>query len=196
MKITVSKKNSKMGNVYSISLPPIKACVPNVPCITSCYAKKAYIVPNRPVVRRAWDGNLEFVRENPTGYFEAISAELHSFRKPKEMFRWHVGGDILDQSYLAGMDFVARDNPATRFLAFTKNHLLDFNGLSGNLVIVRSMWPKWGNPDLNDLPRAWMQDGSEDRIPEGAFECSHRCDSCALCWHLPERGRDVVFPKH
>lgn len=196
MKVTLSKKNSKMGNVMSVSFPPVVSCVPGVPCSTSCYAKKSYIVPNRPVVRRAWDGNFEFAKTDQYRFFEAINAELHSFRKPKEAFRWFVGGDIPDQLFVAGMDYIARDNPATRFLAFTKNHALDFSGRAGNLVIVRSMWPYWGNPDLDDLPRAWMQDGTETRIPEGAFHCSHRCDSCFLCWHLPERGRDVVFGKH
>lgn len=196
MKLTLSKKNSKMGNIMSVSFTPVVSCVPGVPCTTSCYAKKAYKVPNRPPVRKAWDGNYEFAMNDRNGFFDAINSELHGFRTPKKAFRWFVGGDIPDQAFVAGMDGIARDNKSTDFLVFTKNHGLDFQGLAPNLSVVLSMWPNWGNQNLNDLPRAWMQDGTETRIPEGAFQCAHRCDSCFLCWHLRDRGRDVVFAKH
>lgn len=195
MKLSISKENSKMGKVCSVSLTPHKACPPDVPCKKSCYAWKIYFPPTRKPVRTAWDGNLAYAVADMAGYFGGINAFLHGVKKPKSFFRWHVGGDILNQEYLSGMKWIAQENVNTNFLAFTKNHSLDFNGLPDNLVIIASMWPGWGDPTL-PLRKAWMQDGTENRIPEGALECQGGCDNCGLCWHLPSLNRDVVFHKH
>jgi hypothetical protein len=62
-----------------------------------------------------------------------------------------------------------------------------------------SMWPGWGNADAvkaQGLSIAWMQDGTETRIPSDAMKCPGRCDTCGACWGLAKRGIDVVFKKH
>ena len=38
----ISEKNTKMGWIPSVSLPPIITCRPNAPCKKDCYALKAY----------------------------------------------------------------------------------------------------------------------------------------------------------
>ena len=38
------------------------------------------------------------------------------------MFRFHVGGDIIDNIYFDYMVAIARDFPETKFLAFTKKY--------------------------------------------------------------------------
>jgi len=133
------------------------------------------------------------------------------------IFRFFDYGDIPDMSYLAGMVDCACRNPETAFLAFTKrfNIISDYGPIPqpdslgygiwqripDNLSIVLSMWP--GMPDpveqypgLAGLPKAWVQDGTETRIPDDAIQCTGRCDSCGMCWSLKDVGRDVWFRKH
>jgi hypothetical protein len=120
--------------------------------------------------------------------------------KPR-LFRWHVAGDILNSEYLHGMCRIAGANPRTHFLAFTKafeivNRYEDHKAVPGNLVIVFSAWP--GMTFLNPRSHrvAWMQDGTETRVPEDAIECPGNCESCGMCYELERLGRDVVFHKH
>jgi hypothetical protein len=53
---------------------------------------------------------------------------------------------------------------------------------------------KFENPHNHRI--AWMQDGTETRIPKGAIECHGNCETCGLCYELPRLGVDVVFHKH
>jgi hypothetical protein len=188
---TVSTGNTKLGDLPNVSLTPIAGCPKGIPCSKQCYACKAY--RQYPEVRSCWGRNLKAARKARDKYFAGIDEYLT--RHTPKFFRWHVAGDILDQDYLRRMFSIARKHPKTRFLAFTKNHSLRFNGRPRNLTIVLSMWPKWGNT-RKKLPRAWYQDGTETRIPDGAIECPGRCDNCGMCWQLPRLGKDVVFHKH
>ncbi len=195
-KLHVSTGNIKMGKIFSVSLSPIISCPKGIPCSKDCYAVKAYA--SRPSVKLAWDDNLEFAKNDEHGFFTAIDKYLKTRKKPIKFFRWHVAGDILSQSYLNQMNMIATNNPNTRFLAFTKHHGLDFNGLQENLVIVFSMWAGWGDISVVPvgMPKAWMQDGNETRVPDDALECIGSCSTCGMCWHLPRLKKDVVFYKH
>lgn len=190
----ISKGNSKIGKVPNVSLLPCKDCG-NVPCKSQCYAAKA--LNYSPDARRAWSHNSRQARNNPTAYFNALADYLAKHNPA--WFRWHVAGDILGQDYLNRMIKIARQFPGTRFLAFTKMHNLDYSDLPANLVIVASMWPTWGNPDAvrsSGLPIAWMQDGTETRIPVDAIECPGSCENCMMCWNLPKLQKEVYFRKH
>lgn len=192
MKVTISKGNSKMGAIPSVSLPPVVSCPKNVPCSKDCYALKSFrMYPN---VRTAWEGNYDAWKTDSDGYFDQIRQYLakHSPR----FFRFHVAGDIPDQGYLDSMVTLARKFPNTKILAFTKNHTLDFKRLPQNLSIVFSCWPIWPLPKSKSIPRAFMQDGSETRIPATAIECHGNCESCGMCWNLKSIKRDVYFIKH
>ncbi len=90
---------------------------------------------------------------------------------------------------------IAKDNPYTMFLAFTKRHNLEFSMVPGNLQIVASLWTGWGKRP-GKMPVAWIQDGKEDRIPENVHKCPGSCESCKACWHLSRIGKDVVFDAH
>lgn len=188
-KVSISQGNLKMGNVASVSLPPIAACGNCRHCARDCYARKAYRL--YPATRAAWDRNLQLARDDRAGYFAQVRDSL---RRPR-FFRWHVAGDILDQDYLDRMKAIARELPAVKFWAFTKMHDLDFRRLPRNLTIVLSMWPGMPVP-RSKLPRAWMQDGTETRIPTNAIECPGNCETCGACAELRKIGRDVFFRKH
>ena len=118
------------------------------------------------------------------------------------MFRFHVGGDIIDNMYFDYMVAIARDFPATKFLAFTKKYEIvnDYisNGdtIPDNMSIVFSSWIGLEMINPHSFPVAWYQDGTETRIPESAIECFGTCDSCGICWNLKYLGVDVLFYDH
>ena len=127
-------------------------------------------------------------------FFGEIMLDLE--KRPTDYFRWHVGGDILNQDYLEHMKMVARSFPDTRFMAYTKQLELEFKDIPENLSILASMWPGWRppmSPTTMALRRSWMQDGTEDRIPSNHKVCPGSCKDCKLCWNS---DLDIVFMKH
>ncbi len=188
--INISPGNTKLGSIPSISLLPGVDCGNCGHCIKSCYARK--LCRLRPQVVRAWEKNSKLAREIQTLYFIQLCSWLR-WNHP-EKFRFHVGGDILDQKYLDYMKRLARIFPGTRFLAFTKMFHLSYKGLPPNLRIRFSRWPGDGRVRRKrGIPFAWMQDGTEKRMPKNSLLCGGGCEDCSLCWH---DQRDVVFRKH
>lgn len=188
----ISNGNMKLGrNLMNVSQVPCATCNPDAPCRKTCYAMKAW--KQYPNVRKAWTENTEQAKNDRDGFFNSINERIS--QKNPAYFRWHVAGDILDQDYLERMKDTARKNPNTNFLAFTKKHNLDFSDCPNNLQIVKSMWVKWGDATING-PKAWMDNGEENRIPENAIECPGKCNDCKVCWNLDSLQRDVVFKAH
>lgn len=187
---TIAHGNSKVGATPNVSLLPVASCPTGIPCSKDCYDCKAGKM--YPTVLAARKRNWKAAQDNRAEYFAGIRAYLAKFRP--SYFRWHVGGDIPDADYLRRMYAIAREFFETNFLAFTKHHDLDFRGRPDNLSIVLSMWPRWGNTRKR-MPRAWMQDGSETRIPATAIQCSGDCERCGICWHL-RKHKNVWFHKH
>jgi len=188
---TISHGNQKVGHTANVSLLPGASCPDDIPCKRDCYEAKALRM--YPTVRRARQRNWKLWRSDPDSYFRGIREYLTRYT-PK-WFRWHVGGDIPSQDYYTEMKKIAREFPGTNFLCFTKNHDLSFAGRPQNLAIILSMWPGWGST-RKDLPRAWMQDGTETRIPDSAIPCTGSCENCGMCWSLPVVKKDVVFNLH
>lgn len=205
--VVISEHNSKMGDIPSVSLPPVKACGNSLLCRKKCYAKRPYkMYPN---TRRSWDQNLRLFALDGAYYFTSINDYLVNksspIRKPKvpfTMFRWHVSGDIINQPYMEGIALTADMFPKINFLCFTKmyhvvdNHIRGYDALSSNLQVVLSAWPGLELFNPWDLPVAWVDDGTEDRIPDSAVMCAGNCDTCGSCWDLSNRGHDVYFKLH
>jgi hypothetical protein len=194
MKTVISCGNNKLGKIPNVSLSPGLTCG-NVPCKSQCYALKAWKA--YPSAKQAWQANTKEARKNPDGYFSAVRAFLTN--KNPRFFRWHVAGDFLSQAYVDEVNAIARDFPDTQFLAFTKQHDLDYTQRALNLEVVFSMWPGWGKEQdarKQGCRIAWMDDGTETRIPSNALHCPGTCDACGMCWQLSSIGRDVTFEKH
>ena len=189
--MSISKGNSKLGNdLPNIATTPIKACGNCQACSQDCYALKAYRM--YPSVKKSWDSNYAMATNEPVKYFNMVSDYIgkHSPR----FFRWHVSGDILSQSYLDSMKQLARKHKDTIFLAFTKMYTLNYSNVPSNLRVVFSAWPGLNMPN-KPFPIAYMQDGTENRVPSDARECPGDCEHCGLCWSLG-KTESVVFYKH
>lgn len=141
----ISPGNTKLGKIVNISLPPVVTCPSNVPCANDgCYAKRIYRLRKR--VKKAWDDNLNVFKSNSFYYFNGINAYLKRRRNKVTNFRWHTSGDILNQEYYDGMEYVAYENPNVNFLAFTKNKKINFSiNKPKNLIIRFSNWKNYLN---------------------------------------------------
>jgi hypothetical protein len=197
-RVTISRGNRKLGAIMNVSTEPVHCCPKGIPCADGgCYALKSLRL--YPKTRKAWAKNARIAKTNSRSYFSQI-AEIIASRRPR-YFRWHVAGDILNVSYLRQMCSIAAHNPRTRFLAFTKafrtvNAYENREALPRNLAVIFSAWPGVRIDNPRGHPIAWMQDGSEDRVPEDAVECPGNCETCGICFGLPKLRRDVVFDKH
>lgn len=193
--VRISKGNTKMGAIPSVSLPPHRTCNPDAPCWADCYAWRFY--QRHEAVRNAYDSNLAIYHQNPDLYFD----DIHEFllRHRPSLFRFHVSGDFPDLSYFQTAHAIAAAYPDVRFLAFTKRFDLitaeQVRLMPENFTLVASAWPGWPIPDLR-IPIAFMDDGSEDRLTGDEIVCPHSCEDCGECWHLKSQERNVVFPKH
>lgn len=189
--ITVSKGNTKLGNIPSLSLPPISTCMEQAPCIKSCYAMKAWRL--YPSVRKAYIKNLNSFINNYAIFTDAFWSWLD--KKKPEYFRYHVSGDIPNKKYLNFIFETADLFPFTKFRLFTKKYELfepDLN-VPENVKIGFSSWPGLELPKQNKFRIAFMQDGTETRVDGTEFKCVNDCRICKACWEL---DKNVVFNKH
>lgn len=193
--INISKGNMKLGIIPNLSLTPGTTCTALAckTCLKSCYALKAYRMYK--TTRAAWDKNTKIAKEDlPTmerelgDYFTGISAP--------RFFRVHVAGDFVSLEYAQMWARIASSAPKTSFLAFTKAFdIAQQVSWPENFKIVYSAWPGVEAPPPGK-PVAWMDDGTETRIPPGSIHCPGNCESCGMCWSLDELGKDVYFLKH
>lgn len=192
MKIKIAAGNSKLGpSIPNVSMVPVRDCGNCSACRQSCYALKAWRQYKQ--TRTAWKHNGDAFRESPYDAVASIHSQLLAKRKPPRFFRVHVAGDFLNQEHVNAWRWLADLWPGIKFLAFTKMHELDFSSMPSNFVVYFSQWP--GMPDKAPAGalRAWMQDGTETRVPDGALECPGNCSTCGACFNLKQ---DVFFHKH
>jgi hypothetical protein len=144
-------------------------------------------------VLNAWRDNTINWFENPAQFEWDLLTFLSTYTK--KHFRWFVGGDIPNQDFVDMMIRVGKIFPHIQFLAFTKRYKFDYRFIPSNLNIVFSAWPGLKMVNRYNRPVAWMQDGTESRIPSTAIKCSGTCENCGICWNLP-CGYSVWFEKH
>lgn len=202
-KLSISKGNSKMGAIPSVSLPPIITCPAGAPCAKKCYAAK--ICRLRPNVRQCYENNLMLLYDNPERFWADIDAAL----KKTTHFRFHVSGDIVDALYFYDMVKAAKENPHCQILAFTKqyeivNDYIDrHDGLPENLHIIFSLWDLAWNARVknpHNLPMsAVIFKGSNQNPDDFAKICGGNCFECACkgtgCWTL-DPGETIAFYEH
>ncbi len=196
--ISISKGNRKMGEIKSVSLPPIITCAENCTCAKKCYAAKMCRLYKN--VKASYNRNLEILNNNPVSYWEQVSDSLSVSR----FFRFHVSGDIPTYNYLLDMINVVKNNPHCDVLVFTKrysfiNKAID-NGVEfpSNLHIILSEWTGMTMNNPHNLPVAHVIFKKEE--PEANWNiCTGNCLECAKnkknCWTL-KNGEHVAFHEH
>lgn len=213
--VKISKGNSKLGAIPSVSLPSLKTCR-QCACQEKCYAQRLERL--RPTVRNAYQHNFEVLQNDPDTYWREVEASVMMSR----FFRFHVSGDIVDEFYIDRMVRIARNNPHCEILCFTKKYEFVNNDITRrlaandiwddgsfdsytdvlpkNLHIIFSGWVGLEMDNPYSLPEAHVRyrDGSTT-AREDAIECNGNCTECALtdggCWNL-QKGQQVVFNEH
>lgn len=202
MKVSISKRNNKMGAIPSVSLPPVITCPKGAPCAAKCYAAKLCRI--YPSVKAAYQNNLDILNENWNEYWQQVRAAVSMAR----FFRFHVSGDIPNAAYFKEMVITAIQNPHTQILAFTKqydivNNYIDvFGALPDNLRIIFSRWDSAWNVHIHNphnLPMsAVIFKGVSNQI-EFEKVCGGNCTKCACqgvgCWEL-KNGETIAFYEH
>ena len=197
--LSISHGNSKMGSIPSVSLPSVITCR-RCACQDKCYARK--IERLRPSVAKAYQRNLSVLKDHPDVYWREVEAAVMM----SKYFRFHVSGDIPDESYFRKMVEVASRNQHCEILCFTKKFEIVNNVCSGgltlpsNLHIIFSGWAglKMDNPFSFPEAHVRYKDGTTTARSD-AIECGGNCTECAItgegCWIL-KPGEQVVFNEH
>lgn len=197
-KLSISFGNKKMGQIPSVSLPPVVTCHNCETCAKKCYAVKLCKIYK--TVREAYNRNFDILWSDRDSYFSQVQAVAMVNR----YFRWHVSGDIVDKDYLDRMCKVARACKGTTFLAFTKNYrdvneYLANHRKPSNLKLIFSL-PFDGAQIVNphNLPTAAVILKGNEPNPEHKV-CGGNCSECACrgvgCWEL-KKGETIAFYEH
>ena len=197
--ISISKGNSKMGSIQSVSLPAVITCR-ECGCWKKCYARKLERI--RKSVREAYQRNLDVLRNKPDVYWKEVEDAISVSR----FFRFHVSGDIPDSEYLERMVGVAERNSHCEILCFTKRYefVNDFLKSGGeipkNLHMIFSAWIGLEMVNPFSLPEAHVRfRNGFTTASEKAVECGGNCTECARidggCWALG-KGEQVIFNEH
>lgn len=198
MKITISKGNRKMGEIKSVSLPPIVTCAEHCTCAKKCYAAKMCRLYKN--VKESYNRNLEIFNSNPTEYWKQVDDALCTSR----FFRFHVSGDIPTYEYLVDMVNTVKNNPHCDVLVFTKRYGFINKALESgmefpsNLHILFSAWDGMAMENPHNMPIAHVIfKGNEPKANWNI--CTGNCLECAKhgknCWSL-KNGEHVAFHEH
>ena len=196
--VSISKGNSKMGAIPSVSLPACITCNPDAPCFKLCYAAK--ISRLYKTVKTAYRNNLDILENNPGAYWQQVKRAASMAR----YFRFHVSGDIPNPEYFNNMVATACDLPHTQFLAFTKqyyivNQFINNGGvIPDNLKIIFSNWGDWKCYNPHNLPVCEIILKGSQPAPDWKI-CGGNCTECACrgigCWEI-KNGETISIYQH
>lgn len=195
--------NSKTGqNVRTISLIPIHDCVNCSGCSRLCYDLRNDCIYPSVLNDRARNSALR--QTNPEKYWIKV-AELVAQEFVTEL-RINVGGDLRSEDFLFINKWVAKANPKTDILFFTKNYkgineYLDNNTFESNIHPIMSAWLGMEMDNPHNLPCSHVlwADGKTTAPEFGAYYCGGNCSACHFksegCWTL-KNGESVIFMAH
>ena len=88
--VVISKGNIKMGQIQSVSLPPVVTCSALACkfCGKKCYARK--ICRLRPTVKESYENNLDILLNDKEKFWREVNASVAL----TTYFRFEVSGDI------------------------------------------------------------------------------------------------------
>lgn len=187
-KCRISDKNTKMGEIPSFSLMPVRTCVGAVkgkcPCAVDGYC---YILQNlKPSERENYEDNTALA-ENDLDELERELMEYFGYVNAPRLFRIHVAGDFFSVTYARMWYRIIKANPGTYFFGFTKSfdivREVPFYELS-NYNLVLSEWD-----DIYLAPEDLKQHYKVSKatslynadLSGNTFMCKGNCESCVVC---------------
>lgn len=200
-RLSISKGNTKMGSIASLSFPAYKSCAPNLPCYKLCYAAK--ISKLRKTVREAYERNWDLYQNEPETFWRELEAAVMTSR----VFRFFVSGDLPNVEFFAKICEIMTKNPHCQAFEFTKRYsfvneyIANGGVIPENLHIIFSGWQglKMDNP--YELPECHViyKDGSTTAHDGKTFLCSNNCSDCFLCgkncFNL-KKGEQILIKQH
>lgn len=204
LQLSISKGNSKMGDIASVSLLPIVTCDRLCECTKNkdikCFASK--IAKLRKSVYDAWKRNTDIYMYHRDLYWQQVEVAIACNR----VFRFHVSGDMPDRDYIFNVIRLANKYPSCDIIIFTKryewvNKALDAIGsYPNNLHLLFSVWKNFPCDNKYSIPEAHIlyKDGFTT-AKDGAKWCNGNCTTCFLendgCFSL-KKGEQVIFKQH
>lgn len=200
--VSLSDGNDKVGHIKNVSMPPVVSCSGVCAhCGGHCYDGRAVI--QYPDTAAARARNWSIYTRDPLAYFGRVLGTVRRMRR--SLFRWHVGGEIVDSLYFRLMVGVARLVPRVTYLCFTKRHSLvadeiaamgGRDALPDNLRLILSAWPGETLYNPYGLPVSAPYVGER---PRGWIGCPGNCETCAKhgrgCW-TATTGDVIGFKYH
>lgn len=166
------KSSDKDKVLYDISLPALKGivvdeetgefveittCPSAGECQKYCYARRGGYVMF-PTSSLSAARALNFLVNDPAGYFGLISTEINKIKKKLKkkdielVVRWHDAGDFFSKEYLEMALDLAKANPDVQFYAYTKVADIAVGNLPSNFLINFSTGAK--RSDVIQIQRA------------------------------------------
>ena len=198
--VSISKDNTKMGAVPSVSLLPFISCPGRCKgtCGEHCYAAK--ITNLRSTVLKAYAKNTAIAMLKPDLFWSGVNYAMAGTR----FFRFHVSGDILNGDYFSKLIEACRNNSHCQVLVFTKryeiiNAWIKNNGsLPENLHLLFSGWENLKPINPHKLPETNIYTSETAPHPEWLL-CGGNCYECGCrgvgCWQA-KTGETIAFKKH
>jgi len=184
------KRNSKLGTVYSWSLPPLETCPgATAVCQRQCYAKKAR---RHPSAWNRWQRNFELSRSRR--FIEVLPRVLRQL--PECLLRLHVSGDFYSVPYTRSWIWAAGENPHIHLWTYTRSwrvpRILRVFGSPPPGWIMASVDRETGLAPPG-FRVAYMY---EDKFVSSRDLCRHQsrgvqCAGCGLCggWRCTTSGQ-------
>ena len=200
--VKFSTSNRKTGAlVPSVSLIPVHDCGNCKVCARGCYDVRN--VCFQKTVQKARANNSAIYEKANDKFWREVEEKV----KHLEFFRYNIGGDIKDFSYLLEMVGIAVRTPSCEFLAFTKmydlvNEFLGYGDLPENLHIIFSDWrgAEFKNPYRLPVSSPLWPDGTRgphctDKVWMCEGDCSECADKWQGCW-AARSGDTILFEAH
>ncbi len=180
--LSMMLEDRQKNHVSSIGFLPGKTCVVNI-CYNDC--PMVALMHRYKGMQRAWTNNTEFILYNAEIFFNVLAEIFYNVKN--KHFQINTSGDFLFQAWFDKWCNLVRCYPNIKFLAYTKNYLLNITELPQNLILVQSTYPGLELPQGN-LPKAFLIHPLENRVPSNTIKCSNppinMPSSCTRCFDL------------
>jgi len=199
--IYFSRGNSKIGRIYSYSVPAYSAILPDgrefrtCPgasrwCRIHCYAQRGRLVLSK-CYRLQLLNLLEFLEKGKDWFVSEAVDFLR--RKKKKILRLWVSGDFFNKDIIEAWIEIATELPDWQFYTYTRSWrvaellplLEELRGLP-NFVVYASTDETTGPP-----PEGWLESGIEFTYTSPSIRCPELvpCEVCGYCIY----GRGNVY---